>query len=188
MPEFDDSGRALMARIARQDRSALAEFYRDYHGRVFGYLYRLTGNPAQAEDLLQEVMLVVWQKAGTFRSDGRAASWVFGIAHNLAMSAFRRERGGQALAWDDVAEVAGDEPPLEDEAIRQATTDALRTGLERLTPEHRAVLELAFYQDFSGKEIAAIMGVAEGTVKSRLSYARRALKAVLLCEREGTRT
>jgi RNA polymerase sigma-70 factor (ECF subfamily) len=172
---------ALITRLSHKERSALTEFYERFQQPVFGYLYRFLGSRELAEDVLQDVMLVVWQKADTFRGRGRVQNWVFGIAHHLAALALRRET---STAIEVDLDLPDGELTLEDDAIRKATAEEITAALTHLTPVHREVLELAFYQDFSCKEIAAIVGIAEGTVKSRLSYARRTLKAVLLCRVE----
>lgn len=180
----DAVAKTLIARIAQRDKSALAAFYNQFSLRLFGYLYRLTNNRSLAEDILQEVMLVVWEKADCYRGESKVSSWVFGIAHNLALAALRRDQSGDWLEWDAVEAVESDTPALEENVIHLANTEAIMQALSELTPDHREVLELAFYQEFSCKEIAAIASVPEGTVKSRLSYARKTLKAILLRQRE----
>lgn len=170
----------LLARVAKKNREALAEVYTQYQHPLFRYLFHLLGQKELAEDVLQEVMVVVWQKAHTFEGTGTVAGWLFGIAHHQAFKALRRDAHPTFLdleaAWD-LADVALDP---EADLLRQSTHEQIAQALARLTPEHREVLELAFFQDFAGKEIAAIVGIPLGTVKSRLSYARRALKAALL--------
>ena len=183
-PCTDDVEHQLLARIAKQDRAALAEFYDHFQQRLFGYLFRFTNSRVLAEDVLQEVLLVVWRTADSYRGESKASSWVFGIAHNLALTALRHDHGDQQVEWETVAEVESDDPSLEDDTISRVTAETILKALAHLTPTHRAVLELAIYQDFSCKEIAVITGVAEGTVKSRLSYARRALKAALIFQNE----
>ena len=180
----DDVEHKLLARIAKQDRAALAEFYDHFQQRLFGYLFRLTNSRVLAEDVLQEVLLVVWRTAESYRGESKVSSWVFGIAHNLALAALRHDHADQQVGWETVAEVESDEPSLEDDTISRVNAETILKALEHLTPIHRSVLELAIYQDFSCKEIAVITGVAEGTVKSRLSYARRALKAALILQNE----
>lgn len=183
MPE-EDYDRTLLKRITRHDQSALAEFYARYQSRLFGYLFRVIGGKQLAEDVLQEVMLVVWQKAHTYRGSAKVSSWLFGIAHNLAMGALRSDRTVNNVDLENVSDVQDGEPMPEDNVISRVSGEAVLKALISLTPSHRAVLELAFYQEFSCKEMARILDVPEGTVKSRLSYARRALKAALLRSEE----
>ncbi len=133
-----------------------------------------------AEDVLQEVMVIVWQKAHTFQGTAQAAHWIFGIAHHQAFKALRRDASAVFIELEAALDLADEAASPETDLLLQTTHEEIATALACLTPEHREVLELAFFQDFACKEIAAIVGIPVGTVKSRLSYARRALKATLL--------
>ena len=170
----------LLARVAKKDREALAEVYARFQRPLFRYLFHLLRQKELAEDVLQEVMLVVWQKAPTFQGTAQAASWIFGIAHHQAFKALRRDASSTLIELEAAAELADEALDPEADLLRQTTHEEIAQALACLTPEHREVLELAFFQDFACKEIAAIVGIPLGTVKSRLSYARRALKAALL--------
>jgi RNA polymerase sigma-70 factor (ECF subfamily) len=170
----------LLARVAKKDREALAEVYARFQRPLFRYLFHLLGQKEQAEDVLQEVMLVAWQKAHTFHGTGTAASWLFRIAHHQAFKAARRDAHATILDLEAAGDLADEALDPEADLLRQTTQEEIMQALACLTPEHREVLELAFFQDFACKEIAAIVGIPLGTVKSRLSYARRALKTALL--------
>lgn len=170
----------LLARVARHERDALAELYERFHRPLFTYLVHLLGRKELAEDVLQEVMVIVWRQADSFRGDAPVARWLFGIAHHQAFKALRKEPAAPHLALDAALELADESLDPEADLLRQTTHDELIEALAQLTPEHREALELAFFQEFACKEIAAIVGIPVGTVKSRLSYARRALKAILV--------
>ena len=171
----------LLRRVAQKDRKALAEVYARFQRPLFSYLFHLLGQKELAEDVLQEVMVIVWQKAHTFRGATPAAGWMFGSAHHQAFKALRHDAHSASLPLEAAYTLPDESLDPEADLLRQTTQQELAQALARLTPEHREALELAFFQDFTIKEIAAIVGVPEGTVKSRLSYARRALKAALLC-------
>jgi RNA polymerase sigma factor (sigma-70 family) len=158
----------------------MAQVYARFGRPLFSYLFHMLGQQDLAEDVLQEVMVVVWQKAHTFRGTARAASWIFGIAHNQALKALRRQPGVTFVELEAAADLQSEGPLPEAELLRQATSQEIAKALAHLTPEHREVLVLAFFYDFPGKEIAAIVDIPLGTVKSRLSYARRALKTALI--------
>lgn len=170
----------LLARVAKKDREALAEVYARFQRPLFRYLFHLLGQKELAEDVLQEVMLIVWQKAHTFQGTAQAASWMFGIAHHQAFKALRRDASATCIELEAASDLADEALDPEADLLRQTTHEEIANALACLTPEHREVLELAFFHDFACKEIAAIAGIPLGTVKSRLSYARRALKAALL--------
>lgn len=170
----------LLARVAEKDHEALAEIYARFQRPLFRYLFHLLGQKELAEDVLQEVFVIIWQKAHTFQRTARAAHWIFGIAHNQAFKALRRDARVTLTDLEEAHELADETLDPEADTLRQATSAEIASALTCLTPEHREVLELAFFQDFACKEIAEIVGIPLGTVKSRLSYARRALKAALL--------
>ncbi|EFH85879.1 RNA polymerase sigma factor [Ktedonobacter racemifer] len=170
----------LLARVAKRDREALAEVYARFQRPLFSYLFHLLEQKELAEDVLQEVIVIIWQKAHTFQGVAPAARWIFGIAHHQAFKALRRNASATFIDLEAVLDLPDEEQDPETDVLRQTTYEEIAKALACLTPEHREVLELAFFQDFASKEIAAIVGVPLGTVKSRLSYARRALKAALL--------
>lgn len=179
-PNPQENEQTLLQRVARKDRTALAEVYTRFQRPLFAYLFHLLGHKEQAEDILQEVMLIVWQKAYTFKGNGSIASWIFGIAHHQAFKALRQPARVVLIEIEAASMIPDTAPEPEAHALHQANQEELTRALTCLTPEHREVLELAFFQDFSYKEIATIIGIPAGTVKSRISYARRALKAALL--------
>jgi len=178
--ERETSDNLLLARVAKQDRSALAEVYARFQRPLFRYLFHLLGQKELAEDVLQEVMMAVWQKAHTFCGSAQAAQWIFGVAHHQAFKALRRDAAASFVELGAALDLPDESLDPEAGALCRATHDEIARALACLTPEHREALELAFFQDFSGQEIADIVGIPLGTVKSRLSYARRALKAALL--------
>lgn len=173
------SANLLLVQVAKKDREALAAIYRRFQGPLFRYLFHLLGQKELAEDVLQEVMVIVWQKAHTFQRKAQAEHWIFGIAHHQAFKALRRQSGATFIALEAALDLPDEGPGPETDVLLRTTREELVRALASLSSEHREVLELAFFQDFSCKEIAAIVGIPVGTVKSRLSYARRALKAAL---------
>ena len=182
-----DDGRSLLRRIAAGDQHALRCLYADYRPRLWGYLFhQLDGDAGWTEELTQDVFLAVWRAAETYRGEAQVATWLFRIAHNLAANA-RRARDRQPLSerltvGDDGRDERDDLPmgaSHEDAVLNRLT---LAAALSRLAPHHREVLDLVFVQGFSMAEVSTILGVPVGTVKSRVSYARRALHAHLAAE------
>jgi RNA polymerase sigma-70 factor (ECF subfamily) len=167
----------LIRRIAARDEAALRELYAAYGQRLYAYALRLTGDPAVAEDVVQDALVVTWQSAGRFRGEGRVLAWLLGIVHHTALKSLRHR--SQPLS-DEMQERLPDAGPALEEAAQAAEQSrALRRGIDSLSPEHRAVLELVFYQHLSLEETAAVCGCPVGTVKSRLSYARQHLRGLL---------
>ena len=169
-----------LARIAGGDPAALSELYTLYGQRLYAYALRLCGEPALAEDVVQEALVTVWKSAGSFRGEGRVISWLLGIVHHTAMKTLRR---GQRAQAEELPESLPDgQRTLEEQLQDRERMADLKHGLQRLSPDHRAVLELVFYQGMTLEETAAICGCPLGTVKSRLSYARQHLRGLLACQ------
>lgn len=176
--ETTETARLLIARMARGDERALAEFYDAFHGRVYAFALRVVREPADAAEVLNEVMLEVWRRAAQFEGRSRALTWVLGIAHHKSID---RVRGRRAQYVDEAAldAVADDAPPAVEVLARLEDGERLRECLERLSEAHRRVLHLAFFDDLAYPEIAEVVGVPLGTVKTRAFHAKQLLKACL---------
>lgn len=173
----------LLARIATGDEDALRELHHLYRLPLRRYLWhQLGGDPRMVEETLQDVFLAVWRGAPGYRGDAKAATWIFQIARYLAIRARRndsRHAGSVPLDPPDAEDAAQPDwltASCEDEVLNRL---ALAESLERLSAKHREVLELVFHYGFSLDEVARILDVPVGTVKSRVSYARRALLQAL---------
>ncbi len=169
-----------LRRVAVGDREAFTQLFRHYEveKRLWRYLYRLMNQDAdKADDLFVEVMFEVWKNAATFAGNAKPSTWIFGIAHNKAMTVLRKK------PWRMISLSGIDYDPsgsnsLEAEEDRDRRDRVLRQAIDMLAPKHRAVVHL-YLQDFSLKEIAVIVGCNEETVKTRMFYARRKLKMKL---------
>ncbi|HEX7045285.1 MAG TPA: sigma-70 family RNA polymerase sigma factor [Burkholderiales bacterium] len=178
MNERDPAPEQLIARMARGEERALAEFYDAYHARVYAFALKLVRDRADAAEVLNEVMLEVWRGARQYAGRSRALTWVFGIAHHKAIDRVRRRRD---RFEDDaaLAAVADDAPAAVDVIAIAEDRDRLRDCLERLSEAHRLVLHLAFFDDLPYPEIAEIIGCPLGTVKTRVFHAKQLLKQCL---------
>ncbi|NMC78542.1 MAG: sigma-70 family RNA polymerase sigma factor [Chloroflexi bacterium] len=167
----------LMQRLAAGEEAALHELYAAYGQRLYAYALRLTDDPALAEDVVQEVLVVAWRTAAKYRGEGRLLAWLLGITHNHAFKALRHRPVPISDEMETTLPAAADPPEEQAQAGEQARW--VRQGLKHLSPEHRSVLELVFYQGLSLEEVAQVCHCPLGTVKSRLSYARQQLRGVL---------
>ncbi len=163
---------ALLDAVKHRDRRAFTQLYHLYHARLHGYLRRVLANAAIAEEVLDDVMLVVWKDARKFRGDAAISSWIFGIAYRKAMTAARKEGRYQSLL-DRSADA--DTMP----AASSQDDGLIRAALQALSPDHRQVVELTYYCGFSYREIAEIAECPVNTVKTRMFHARRRLKFLL---------
>ncbi len=166
----------LIRRMQAGDDDAVRDLYARYGQRLYAYALRLTNDPAAAEDVVQTTLVTAWQTVHKFRGEGRLIAWLLGIVHHTAMKSLRHMH--QPLdAMEDT--VSGNQPTPEDQAEVDETKRWVRQGLNSLSVEHRAVLELVFYQGLSLDEVAKVCNCPLGTVKSRLSYARQHLRGIL---------
>jgi RNA polymerase sigma-70 factor, ECF subfamily len=173
----DDDADALLVRaMGDGDLDALRQLY-DRHGRgVLAYLVGQLGSREQAEEVLQDVMLAAWHGAAGFRGESKVRTWLLSIAHNRAINA-RRRRTLPVTAVDPVLVDRRNTTPTAMERVDDRLD--LRTLLRALPPEQRAAIDLVFTHGLSIEDVAAVLGVAPGTVKSRLHRARAALRARL---------
>ena len=160
------------------DRAAFGQLFAYFAPRVKGYLLRLGAANAQAEEMTQEVMVAVWRKAASFDpAQGSAATWIFRIARNRRIDAFRQER--RALDPDEpLLRPAPEAAP--DARVEAGEREArVRKALAELPAEQRRLVREAFYEDLSHSQIAAKTGVPLGTIKSRLRLAMAKLRQIL---------
>lgn len=167
----------LIRRMQAGDDNAVRDLYAQYGQRLYAYALRLTNDPATAEDVTQNTLVTAWRTARNFRGEGRLLAWLLGIVHHTAMKSLR----GSTNYLNDVAEetISEDQPSPEEQAQVKEERRWVRQGIQSLSPEHRAVLDLIFYQGLSLNEAAQVLNIPVGTVKSRLSYARDHLRGVL---------
>ena len=167
---------AVLAAIASGSQEALEVLYRRFEPRLFRYLVGMVGGDAgRAEDAMIEAFFDVWRQAGRFRGASSVSTWVYGIARHKALSLLRH-RAPTSVPDEVLDQVSADAPdPLSDMAQAEAT-ERVRWALDRLSPAHREVLELSFYQEFGYEQIAEIVGCPVNTVKTRVFYARQQLK------------
>ena len=181
-----DSDAALMARVQAGDLDAFEPLVRRYERRLFGYFLNLLGDPATAADLAQETFVRVYRAAGRYQESGRFESWLFRIAANLVRS--RQRRPDQRTphlsleeASPDARELAGrgGEVRPDEAAWRAEVRRALHEALPRLPEVFREAVLLRDVEGWSYREIAEMLGVGEGTVKSRAHRGRKRLKELL---------
>lgn len=174
-PRTIDTERALLRRLSAGERSALDELWAA-HGRALqGYLRHLSSDPELCEEVLQDTLVAAWRGAARFAGRSSLRTWLIGIARRQMLSALRRRRLPLAAeeAMSDVP-AAGLDP--QDAALAAAERAALAAAMRGLSPLHREILRLAFVEDLSYPELTRVLGVPLGTVKSRLSNAKRALR------------
>ncbi|MGI9326794.1 MAG: RNA polymerase sigma factor [Pseudomonadales bacterium] len=162
--------RQLLDAIAHGDQEALRLLHQSYYRRLGQFLLRMTGDVDISAEVANDVFLVIWNKAASFRGDSALSTWILGIAYKLALRANSKKRHFEPLDESITAK---------DTMEQQVQRRALNEGLERLSVEHRAVIVLTYEFGYSYREIGQILNCPENTIKTRMFHARRSLRALL---------
>ena len=170
--------KALVQSIAAGDKRALKLLYLRHGGRVFRFIVRLVGNETTAEEVLNEVFLEAWRQADKFESRSQVATWLMAIARFKAIAERRRR---SELQLDDKFAVVipdtSDTPAMSLE--KRQRSDILQTCLAMLTPAHREVINLIYYQGHKVEDVARFTGAPISTIKTRMHYARSRMAELL---------
>jgi RNA polymerase sigma-70 factor, ECF subfamily len=160
--------RQIAIRAGQGDAAAFVQVVERYRAPLIAYVYGLTGRREEAEELAQEAFCRVWEKLPTLRQPERLVSWLYRIAHNLAVSAARRPR---LVAL-----------PAETPAQAPSQADAsgeIHRAVASLPKAHRVIVSLRHFSGMSHEEIAQVLAIPTGTVRSRLSRAYERLRPLL---------
>jgi RNA polymerase sigma-70 factor (ECF subfamily) len=179
LAQAPDPDAALVRAIAAGNARALDDLYARFGPGLLSYLTSLMNNRQVAEEVLQDVMLAVWNNAGSFRGDSKVRTWLLVIARNRAIN-MRRKYAPPVVSLDDNFDLSsGDTTPLE-RIERSSQRQLLRQAINSLEASQREILDLVFFHQLSGQEVADILGINVGTVKSRLHRAKENLRRTLL--------
>ena len=168
---------ALVRQVVRGDVTAFEALFRRYYPRLRRFLEQMTRRPQLVDEVLNDTMMIVWRKAATFNQRSKVSTWIIGIALRRSLKAI--ERFDEPIDFDPDAITTSAESGPEEQLLRQEASVRLGDALQSLSAEHRAVVELTYFEGCTYREIAAIVGCPVDTVKTRMFHARRRLKALL---------
>lgn len=183
MNDTSSDDEALLERIARGDMEAVTALYARFGRPLYAYARGLVGDDGLAEEVVQDAFVAAWRGAAGFEGRSSAASWLFGIARRQTRDRMRRLRL-ETEGEERLEGLSSEGPEPEAAAIASASRAEVVEALERLSVTDREVLVLAFAHELSGPEMAEVLAIPEGTVKSRLFNARRRLRAQLVGREE----
>ncbi|GLW96444.1 sigma-70 family RNA polymerase sigma factor [Microtetraspora sp. NBRC 16547] len=163
-----------MSPAGTADEELVRVLFDDHAGPLYGYVLRLTGDPGRAEDVVQETLLRAWKNPSAL-SGRPVRAWLFTVARNLVVDQHRARKSRPKETGDEALAVL----PADDELEKAVESWAVAEALASLRAEHREVLLETYYRGRSVKEASEILGIPQGTVKSRTFYALRALKLAL---------
>ncbi len=161
----------LLAGVANGDESSFRQLYEEFATRIFRYALTLLRNRHLAEEVTQETMITVWKSACTYSGRSQPSTWILGIARNKAYSIMRDEKKGKRLPLN--AAFTENPAPLIEQRQR------VLAALHCLPADKREIVFLTFYENLHYKEIATLLQIPEGTVKSRMYHAKRKLAEAL---------
>lgn len=169
----------LLARVMRGDERALAALRQRYERLVYAIALRITHDHMVAEEVVQDVMLAIWQSAARFRVGGSVAAWLTGIARHRAIDA-TRTHCSRARAREQALDAGGAEPGgADDHADALTLHQVLSSALDQLSPKQREGIALAYYAGLTHDEIAQRLGKPLGTVKSRIHLGLVQLRRIM---------
>jgi RNA polymerase sigma-70 factor (ECF subfamily) len=167
--------RVLVLRCQAGDEAAFTELVERYHARLRYYVRKMLGRDHRSEDVLQDVWFDVFRGVARLADPGAFPAWVYRITRVRVARILRRDRPPvQSLEVDNLSAA-----PEDEEDFTEEDAERIHAALDRLSPEHREVLVLRFLEDLSYEDIARVTGEQLGTVRSRLHYAKRALRGLL---------
>ena len=181
LPIDQDAG--LIGQVAAGDMHAFEVLYRAYFHRLTRFLNRMTRSVQLIEEIVNDVMLVVWQKAGSFDGSCKVSTWVFAIAYRKACKTLGKLDEPLDYCVDSAESAEAGQPERRFEQL--CMVHALDDALDTLPLAQRAAFQLTFYHDMSCAEIADIMDCPVNTVKTRLFHARRRLALLIEDQIEG---
>jgi len=181
---------AALVRLAKSGNvAAFEQLVVAYDLRIYHLAYRMLGNPEDARDMAQETFLRAYRSLGELRDEAAFPTWLFRIARNLCMDELRQRRRRPTVSLDEPVtsgeadlprQMPANTPDPQRALEEQEMADAVERALASIPPEYRVAVVLRDLQGFSYEEMAAILEIPRGTVKSRLHRGRAALKALLV--------
>lgn len=189
--QSDEEERSLVRRLKARDQNALESLFRRYAPRVYRQAIRLVGNEADAEEVLQDVFLTLYEKANTFRGTAAFSTWLYRLTLNTALTRLRRRKRSKEVYFGDylpqyqadghhlVRPVVDWSQDLEKHLVNTSVHRILREALDELRPVDKAVVVLSDLEGIPNREIGKALGLSVPAVKTRLHRARLSLRGKL---------
>jgi len=191
VPVAESHDAVFVRRLQANEDAAYDELVRMYNASIYHVAFRMLGDPSDAADAVQDIFLKVFRNIGSFRGDAALKTWIFRIGLSEILNRLRwwkRRHRMSTISVDDDHNGQGpayfirDSAPSPEQALQSREQEAaIQDALNRLSNDHRSIVVLRDIEDFSYLEIAEILNVSVGTVKSRLARARTEMKKSLIC-------
>jgi len=174
MREFEQS---LITGVANGNKGAMNEIYKIYSPALNGFVRLFLADANDVADVIHDTMLEVWRKANRFEGRSSLKTWIFSIAKNKAID--RNRKHGRLQYSDEMIDIKDDALNAAELLSLSQDAQSIRDAVSQLKPDHRRVIHLSFFEDLTYKEIAEIEDCPEGTIKTRILYAKRNLQHLL---------
>lgn len=163
----------VLAISQKQDKSAFEMLYHRYRTRLGTFLFRYLKDKSIVDEVFNDVLMVVWNKADTFNHQSKVSTWIYAIAYRAAIARLRKmKKHLSVVTSDDIDRADEGGSSLE-------TQDFVEKAMNSLSPDHRVVMELAYFEGLNYSEIAQVANCPENTVKTRMFHARKKLQGIL---------
>ncbi|MBO9671520.1 MAG: sigma-70 family RNA polymerase sigma factor [Sphingobium sp.] len=169
-----ESEAELLAALRAGDLRAFETAYRCYQPRLSRFVATIVRARSSIEEVVNDTLMVLWEKADSFSGGSKLSTWLFAIAYRKAIRAHLRF--DEPVDSDPVADIPDDDAMPDRDFARARTSKLLQRAIDDLSADHRAVVHLTYFQELSYRDIADIMGCPTDTVKTRMFHARRYLK------------
>lgn len=170
----------LISRARGGDREAFGALVEQYRDNVYRLAYRMCGNAYDADEAAQEAFVAAWRALPNFRGDAKFSTWLYRLTTNVAIDVMRREKRHQTVGDGEMVDLADDADSPQETVERTEQQEAVQKALATLSEEYREVLLLRYMEELDYAEIAEVLQLPSGTVKSRINRAKAALKTALL--------
>ncbi|NTV91513.1 MAG: sigma-70 family RNA polymerase sigma factor [Clostridiales bacterium] len=190
---MDENEKSLIDRSKAGDIEAFEQLVEKYQKKVFNIALRTIDNYADASDMAQEVFIRVYRAIGSFKEQSSFSTWLYKITTNVCLDELRKRKNKRAVSLDEEIrfedgeakrQYESSDPRPEDTAEKNELKRIVKEAIGKLSEEHRMAIVLRDLQGFSYEEMAVMLNLPEGTVKSRINRARQALKNILQANKE----
>jgi len=170
----------IVRQAQKGDAAAFGQLVEAYQGQVYRLALRMGLSPADAEEAAQDAFIAAWKGLPRFRGDSRFSTWLYQLVTHAAIDLMRREKKYQNSTDIDEVVLPDEAQSPQEQMEQRETRDAVQCALQTLTPQAREILLLRYQAELGYEEIGAVLGLPDGTVKSRINRAKAQLKEALL--------
>ena len=185
MRRYDVADQALLKQVADGDETALRTLFDEHAPWLKLRLQRRTSDPDLVAEVIQDTFVVVWRSAGKYRGDGDVGAWMWGIAIRRLISLLRGHREPTAAEAEFIAAASPAARSAEDELLVAVEYGDVGAALRSLSPELRTIVQAMVIDGLSSREAARLLGIPQGTAKSRMRAAKSQLRGIVLEQNRG---